>query len=127
MMSPILIHAFGKEMVKIAQEAPPQPDNRPFVTKERLKRLAFTVIPAAAIGTGLGVAVPRLFRKQIKQVAQEPWFKKYRGPIIGGASGIIGGLALYRARRIADYLEHGKKKKDENVGPKQPGKDSQST
>lgn len=96
--------AFWDELEKIGEE---KKDN-----KERLKRLMLTVVPGAAIGTGLGVGVGKLIRPHLPHVVRKvppSLLARYAGPAIGMAGGAMAGLAAYRARKLKDFIDEGKR------------------
>jgi hypothetical protein len=99
------------ELVKIAE------DDR-WVTKEKLKRLATTVVPAATIGTALGVGAGRLIHKQItpssypvrlgKKVPRHLMLKY--GPAVLGGLGAAAAAARYNQRKKVREALEGEKK-----------------
>jgi hypothetical protein len=101
--------SFADEMTKISEEQKRE------ATKPRLKRLMTTVVPATAIGTGLGVGTGKLISSKMSPARlatlNKSFGRKYGPGMLGGAAGIVGGLAAYRSRRIKKYLDDGKERR----------------
>jgi hypothetical protein len=99
------------ELVKIAE------DDR-WATKEKLKRLGTTVLPAAAIGTGLGMAAGRMLHRQVYpgSLAVRAGKKIPRGLMMKYGPGVLAGVgaaaaaARYNQRRKVRQALEGDKK-----------------
>ena len=97
--------SFFDELEKIAEEAGEEPGG-PFITKNRLKRLAVAAGLTAA-GAGLGEATGHYINKWINKSTSREGMLRKAAPFVGGAAGI----AAYMHRHHTDnYIRHGKSK-----------------
>ena len=102
--------AFFDELVKISE------DER-YITKEKLKRLGTTVLPAVAIGTGLGVGTGKLIKRQVRpdtavgRAAQRipKGLLKFGPAVIGATGGAALALKYNQHKKIREALEGRKK------------------
>jgi hypothetical protein len=95
------------ELAKIAE------DDR-WVTKEKLKRLGTTVLPAAAIGTGLGYATGKMLRRQVhpgslavragRKVPKE-LLMKYGPALLAGVSAAAAAAKYNQRKKVREALE----------------------
>lgn len=98
--------AFYDEMSKIAKD---QEEKRPLVTKKRVKKLLTTVVPATALGTGLGYATQKLVRRYARPAIAKKFSKgtrlKYAPMALGALGGLAGGLAMMHRKKAVEHLE----------------------
>lgn len=94
--------AFFDEMLKIAEA-----DRS--VTKEKVKRLLTTVVPATALGTGAGYATGKLIRRYarpaIKKGLSRSTRLKYAPMALGALAGLGGGLTMYHRKKAVEHLD----------------------
>lgn len=89
--------AFFDELSKIAEERPP-------ATKSRLRTLLTTVVPATAIGGGMGYAAGRLINRALRHVPNTV-LAKYGPTALGILGGLGGGLALAHRQKVKEALD----------------------
>lgn len=102
--------AFFDELVKISE------DDR-YVTKEKLKRLGTTVLPALAIGSALGVGTGKLIKRQVRpdtaigRAAKKipKGLLKYGPAVIGATGAAAAALRFKQRKKILEALEGEKK------------------
>jgi len=97
--------SFYDELEKIGEE-------KKDISKEKLKRLLLTVVPGAAIGAGLGTLAGKAIRPHLPHVVRKvppSLLARYGGPVLGAATGALGGLAAYRARKVKEFIDEGKR------------------
>jgi hypothetical protein len=112
----VLEAAFFDELSKIAEE---QGDR--WITKDKLKKLVTTVVPAAALGTGAGYATGKAIdayaRRKVGRLSKNPKFQhlakvvgsnriRRYGPVVGGVSGAaLGMILMMKAHKVKKALE----------------------
>lgn len=101
--------AFFDEMLKIAEA---KKDKEPFMTKGKVKKLLTTVVPATALGLGLGYGggklISRYARPAIRKGIKARSRLKYAPMVAGGIAGLGGGLAMMHRSKASKALDEAK-------------------
>ena len=102
------------ELEKIAKA-----EEEKWITKEKLKRLGTTVLPAAAIGTGLGVGTGKMLGRYISDPSSaavragrkipRSMLTKYGPPALMGLGAAAAALRYNQRKKVREALEGEKK------------------
>jgi hypothetical protein len=94
--------ALFDELEKIAEERDP-------MDKSKLRNLLLTVVPATALGTGLGYATGRLIRRHagpaIRRNVPESVIRKYGPAVASGLATGAAAAAYYHRKSVGEAME----------------------